>query len=384
MNVLFFSAWYPHRYDAMSGLFVRKHAMAVSAFCDVCVLYLFADENVSNFEIVEQQTEKVKEIYVYYPFNKNKVFLRISKAVNYWRAFRKGYEYVTKNFGKPDVCQANVLTRSGALAYWLKLSQKIPYIVVEHWSRYLPQNFSYNGFLRKTITKKVVKNASALLTVSQILDNAMFNLDLQNSNSLRINNVLDDFFFLPQEICKHSRKRILHVSCFDEKAKNITGILRVIKRLSETRNDFELIIVGTGIDFEDTVKYAKMLNLPDDIVRFVGEQTPQQVCDWMHQSDFFLMFSNYETAGVVISESFACGLPVISSAVGIAPEVINDTNGCIVPIKDEIALFEKTNWMLDNFANFNKLRIAKSAKQFSFEEVGKKLSEVYKQTLHQQ
>ncbi|MEE1089862.1 MAG: hypothetical protein UH103_00395, partial [Paludibacteraceae bacterium] len=29
-KVLFLTPWYPHRYDAMSGLFVRKHAQAVA------------------------------------------------------------------------------------------------------------------------------------------------------------------------------------------------------------------------------------------------------------------------------------------------------------------------------------------------------------------
>lgn len=42
MKVLFLTAWYPHRYDAMAGLFVRKHAEAV--FCtyeESCMLSLF-------------------------------------------------------------------------------------------------------------------------------------------------------------------------------------------------------------------------------------------------------------------------------------------------------------------------------------------------------
>ena len=39
MKVLFISAWYPNRYDEMAGLFVRKHAQAVSQFCEVEVLY---------------------------------------------------------------------------------------------------------------------------------------------------------------------------------------------------------------------------------------------------------------------------------------------------------------------------------------------------------
>jgi len=274
-----------------------------------------------------------------------------------------------------------VLTRSGVLAYWLKLTQAIPYVVVEHWSRYLPQNFSYDGVIRKFITQKVVKNASALFTVSRLLENAMNDQGLECAVTQRINNVVDDFFFLPQEQCERSKKRILHVSCFDERAKNVCGILRMAKRLLDKRNDFELILVGTGVDYDDTVQYAKMLQLPEDAVRFVGEQTPQQVSDWMHQSDFLLMFSNYETAGVVISESLAAGQPVLSSAVGIVPEVIDNGNGRIVPVDDEDALLEKANWMLDNFASFSKKRITDSAQQFSFSEVGEKLYKRYLQAL---
>ena len=43
-KVLFLSAWYPNRYDAMAGLFVRKHAEAVGQYADVCVLYLHLDD----------------------------------------------------------------------------------------------------------------------------------------------------------------------------------------------------------------------------------------------------------------------------------------------------------------------------------------------------
>ena len=70
MKVLYVSEWYPHRYDAMSGLFVRKHAQSV-AFqeVDVCVLYVYPTEDksfTSLHEIVDQHTSLVREVYVYY------------------------------------------------------------------------------------------------------------------------------------------------------------------------------------------------------------------------------------------------------------------------------------------------------------------------------
>ena len=86
-KVLFLSAWYPHRYDAMEGLFVRKHALAANLYSDVCVLFLYADKHISHFEIVKQKKQQLTEIYVYYPFSTIGIFRKLTKLVNYLRAF---------------------------------------------------------------------------------------------------------------------------------------------------------------------------------------------------------------------------------------------------------------------------------------------------------
>ena len=105
----------------MAGLFVRKHALAVSRFADVCVLFPYADENVSEFEIVEQETDGVKEIFIYYPFCKKKILKKFSKIINYWRSFKIGYKIILQQFGKPNITQTNVLTRAGVFSFYLKL-----------------------------------------------------------------------------------------------------------------------------------------------------------------------------------------------------------------------------------------------------------------------
>jgi len=378
IKTLFLTAWYPHRYDAMAGLFVRKHAEAVSRYAEVCVLYLHSDENIKEFEIIEQNFEKVREIYVYFPLIHNKFLAKISKAINYVRAFFKGYKIVKKSFGKPDITQVNVLTRSGVLAYWLKKTQKIPYVIIEHWSRYFPQNNSYNGWLRKRITEFVVKRAEVLMPVSNYLKNAMLNYNLSNKNTVIINNVVDDFFF--EKIDKkeqRTQKRILHISCFDEKAKNVCGLLNATKLLSEKRTDFEFVIVGTGRDFEMCYEHFEKLNFPKEVVKFIGEVTPQEVSYWLHNSDFSVMFSNYETACVVVMESLSSGVPIIGTPTGIVPDFVNKTNGLIVDFNDINGLSEKMNFMLDNFQNYNNILIQQNAKVFNYENVGKKLFDIY-------
>ena len=53
------SHWYPNRYDKMFGLFVQKHAEAVSIYCDVAVLYVHADENIKDFESIYRISENI-------------------------------------------------------------------------------------------------------------------------------------------------------------------------------------------------------------------------------------------------------------------------------------------------------------------------------------
>ena len=372
-KVLFLSAWYPHRYDAMAGLFVQKQALTASRYTDVCVLFLLTDKNVTDYEIVTNKNQGVLETIVYYP---KKVGL-LRKIVTYFRAFQKGYAHVLSNWGKPKVTHAHILTRTGFLAYLLKKKYGIPYIITEQWSRYLPEKQTYTGFLRKYLTRLVVRNAEYLLPVSQTLADAMQYVGLQAKRTVCVGNVVDDFFYVPQEKQSRAKKRILHVSCFDESAKNIRGILRAVQRLSEERFDFELIIIGTGPDFKQVHKEAHNL-MVSPIVRFVGEQTPQQVSDWMHKSDFFVLFSNYETFATVIPEAFASGIPVVSSQVGIAPQLVTQETGVLVPVGDEDALYSALLWMLNNFQNYDSEKLRQYALPFSSQQIGLQLRNCYK------
>lgn len=49
----------------------------------------------------------------------------------------------------------------------------IPYIIVEHWSRYLLQNFNFKGVLRKAVSRVAVRRASCIMPVSRKLGDAM-------------------------------------------------------------------------------------------------------------------------------------------------------------------------------------------------------------------
>ena len=383
INVLFISHWYPHKYDKMYGLFVKKHAEAVSLYCNVQVLYVFPDHSILDFEICENFSENLKELYVYFPVNNSWGLAKAERTYNYLKAFWIGIKKIHGANFKPDIIHANILTRTVFMAYLYKLWKGTPYIVTEHWSRYLPNRNSYKGLLRKFITKLVVKNSMAVLPVSENLKNAMLKHNLYNSHYLVINNVVEDSFFNENSSAdKHLKKRIIHVSCFDDEVKNISGILRCVLELSKKRKDFEIIIIGTGIDYDKIIAYAETLKIDSDIIHFLGEKSPKDVAFWLQNSDFFVLFSNIENSPVVISESLVCGKPVLSSNVGGISEHINETNGILIEAGNEIELTEKMNFMLDNFQKFDSERIrTEFINKFSYKSIGKQLSDIYSDIL---
>ena len=345
MKVLFLSAWYPTERDAMAGLFVQKHAEAeTEQGCDVRVLY-------------SEQT-----------------------GFGWAKDMYKKWQQLHEEWGMPDIVQMNVLDKNGIIALWFKWRHKIPYIIVEHWSGYLLANFSFRGGWHGWLMKKIAKHASCILPVSQMLEDAMKRCGIKNECWQRIHNVVDNFFYQPISpitiLPKGEKFRFLHVSCFDEKAKNIQGMLRAVREVAKERQDFELILIGTGVDYQVDVDYARSLNFPKSMLHFTGEQTPHEVAQWMQQSDCFLFFSRYENAPVVLSECLAVGLPIISSNAGGIPEMINHECGILVPSENEDALAKALLHMLDRTTIYDIATIRSYGKQYTYASIGRQLSKL--------
>jgi glycosyltransferase involved in cell wall biosynthesis len=108
----------------------------------------------------------------------------------------------------------------------------------------------------------------------------------------------------------------------------------------------------------------------------------QALIDELATSDFMLLSSNYETQGVVLLEAFACGLPVVSTNVGGIPEIVNGSNGILVPPQNPIAFADAMQTMLQSYQNYDAEALRNSIiKKFSNEAVGKLLNSLYSNTL---
>ncbi len=329
----------------MAGLFVQKHAEAVRA------------QGV-EVRIIHSQT---------------------------WRETWRQWKALRREGWMPDVVQLNVIQKQGLLALWLKRRYNIPYLIVEHWSGYLPQSgqFLRLPVLARRFYARVAEHAATLLTVSNRQAEAMRACGIKAPKWGLIDNVVDDFFFQNTPNTQNtlnnqnSPKTLLHISCFDERAKNIRGLLLAIKMLAVQRQDFQLVLIGTGVDYAEVRAFADSLHLPEGLLVWTGELTPREVAEWLHKADALVLSSRYETYGVVLAEAAAAGVPILSTPVGIAEE----TADLIVP--HEIAqnkpgrfaeFIESLLWSTGRVAGKKQ-----NTARFTAAAVGNKLKAIYEQ-----
>lgn len=383
IHALFLPRWYPHRYDPMMGLFIERHGVAVSRHVDVSVLYVHADEQLENkiFDTIISRDEPLFTVRVYFRKSKSK-FAFAAAIVNLFRfltAHLKGFRLIRQHRRRPDLIHVHVLTRLGVIALAQKMLHGTPYLITEHWTRYLPTTDTYHGTLRKLATRMVVKNAAAVMPVTANLRDAMIDNQLKNKNYIIIPNVVDMKMFTPDFDKKpRQRKKIVHLSCFTDKQKNISGILRVMKNLSSKRQDFELTLIGDGEDFVEMKALADKLELTGDFVKFAGLQQNQDLAKMLREADLMIMFSRFENLPVVILESYASGVPVVSTRVGGIHEHLNERLGKLTTPGDEAEFLAVLNQTLDHINDYNKKEIRQYAENhFSNEVIGRQIYEAY-------
>ena len=372
----------------MPGLFIQRHAEAASRFCKVGVVYthVVAEEEINGFETELSMINNVPTAKVYYSNPKTNIPLigHMIRSFRFFRANAIGIKKMKVEMEGFDLIHVHVLSRLGIIALWYKYFKRKPYMISEHWSRYLPHTGDFKGGFRKWITKLVVKNASVVTTVTQNLAGAMQSHGLKNPNYRVLANVVtEDFLRYPlSKKPKQKKTTFIHVSCFEDKSKNISGLLNVIKSLSQKRKDFTFKLIGEGMDFEMLKQYAKDLGLGNQTVVFTGLLEGQPLVKTMASADLMVVFSNYENFPVVINESFVLGVPVIATKVGGIPEFVDDSKGRLINAGDEKALENMLNAYLNKKLTFDNQKIRlESHDKFSPDTIGQELNTIYRKLI---
>jgi glycosyltransferase involved in cell wall biosynthesis len=222
----------------------------------------------------------------------------------------------------------------------------------------------------------IIRNASYVLPVSHNLLKSMKKLS-PKSQFGTVSNVVDENLFkeTPKPIV--DEVKLIHISTGVDSIKNLTGMIRVMQVLKADFPQVKLDIVSDG-DIEYAKHLAKELEVAKNVT-FHNTKTTTEVAEMIQSSHALLQFSNYENFPCVIAEAMMCGKPVLSSNVNGIPEHVNEINGILVNRGDEEALKNAIISFIQNPNKFNSALIRDYAmKHFSYSEVGKQFTEIYK------
>lgn len=364
-HILILSSWYPNRNSPFLGNFVQQQARLLSSKFKVTVLYTVSEESLSEIDLTIQESENLSEIIVYHP-----------KGTNFYKRRReqdKAFETGLKIIDNVDLIHAHVILPKGYLFIKAKKNFDCPLILTEHGSYFRKDYLKKMSLKEKFILKYTKKHIDQLISVSEFLKR-----DLQKyfgkAKILVIPNPIDTDLFVPVKKDQNEIKQFLHISTLDKTIKNPKGIIESIILLNKKGySNFKFTIVSDEPYTEWQLLAEE--NEIESFVQFIGPFKPEELVPLYQKSDAFILFSSYETFSIVLAESWACGIPTISTPVGIAYDLSKEM-GIQIKIDDPLSLAMAMEKIL-NGLTFNADLIRKNAIQYSNKNVFKQLTKLY-------
>jgi glycosyltransferase involved in cell wall biosynthesis len=113
-----------------------------------------------------------------------------------------------------------------------------------------------------------------------------------------------------------------------------------------TKDELQLVIVGDGPE-KATLEAMAQRSSSADQIRFVGPTSAPE--EWLRRMDVFALSSDTEQMPFSVLEAMACGLPIVSLAVGDVPHLVAAENAAqIVPFTDEAGYRAALDLLLDD------------------------------------
>jgi glycosyltransferase involved in cell wall biosynthesis len=381
MKILWITGWYPNKNAPYEGDFIQRQARAASLFEHIDVLYVNISENNSGSLQEEMTNENLVETRFYASSSWGVLRkLNVLRQGMYFFYCKRIFKEYIKKFGKPDIVHIHVPLKLSLIGLWIKRNYKIPVVVSEHWGIYdssIPDSIYHQSFFKRYILRSFLRSVDAIIAVSHYLGQGI--LKFANVKSFQvINNVVDAEIFNYRNHIPDKFKTVVHISDMNE-IKNPTGILQVIKIVTQKRKDTRFLIIGVKSD-----KYEKMANemgIDPSHLLFINEIPYSQVANYLQNSNALLMFSLAETFSCVTAEALCCGVPVAAVNRAAFSELINEQNGVLANEFNANSLANALLVLLENSKWDHKKIAADAILKYAYEKVGKDISVLYKQIL---
>ncbi len=168
-----------------------------------------------------------------------------------------------------------------------------------------------------------------------------------------------------------------------EPQKNPLMLIRAFAALTDGRA--HLVMLGEGSLRDQVADYVRELRL-ERRVHLLGKR--EDIREYLAASDAFVLSSNWEGNPLAVMEAMAAGLPVVATAVGGIPELVQPgEQGFLVPPGDATAFANAMQRLLDEPEQRGAMAIAArchAVRAFNVDRMADGYANVYRQLLERQ
>lgn len=299
------------------------------------------------------------------------------------RGFKKGLREIRK---KLDFNLVHLHVRDRVSHYVTELPEmrNIPFVLTEHFS------FYHRGLWQKPPAEqrqqieqitRLFKNPQLkkVMPVSQDLANTMCEkFGLSPGKVKVIPNIAHPAFHYRPEAGIDPQRIVLFGNW--NPPKNPVLFLDALRMPGvEFYKNLHIDWIGMGSQMDEIKAHAEQ-HLPGLQVAFRGFMAKDEIAEIVSRSAFMVHPTDAENLPTVIIECLCCGTPVLSMAVNGIPELVDNSNGLLVPARNARALTEALSWMVQNHQGFDRRAIAMKAHSlYSPQAVALQILDVYKE-----
>ncbi len=276
------------------------------------------------------------------------------------KRFYTGYgiakEFARKNRYSLVTTQDPFLT--GLIGYMISRKFNIPLNIQLH-ADFLDNRYWMNenkiNILLNIFAKYIIKKADTVRVVSSRMFNKLVSSGFKK----------DDIFFIPtgcgipvnkffsgekyharEELNLPRDKKIILFIGRLVKQKSLYDFIDTANAVIKRFKDVLFLIVGGGGECSALKNYTSKLNLSSSVL-FIDEVPYDVAVKYYRASDVFLLTSGYEGTARVLEEAAASSLPIVTTDVSGAEDVVKDGyNGYVIPIGEKAPLAEKLELLL--------------------------------------
>lgn len=335
-EIVLFSTLFPHKGEPTLGIFVENRLRQLVAQENIAVTVIapvpwfpFKTRLFGKYSRMARanDTEVREGITIYHPryFILPKIGMNLTPSFMYWAALSCFRRLLAKG-KKIDLIDAHYLYPDGVAAGRIASRLDIPLILTARGS-----DVTEIAKLKqpKKMIIQAIDKAFHVITVSNNLRRDLVEMGVDGAKISTLRNGVDLVKFSPSSSSEVSRRwgpgPVLLFSGWLIDRKRVDLFLEVAALIP----GLTAVVVGDGPLKSGLQAMAKTLGIEKRVI-FHGQVSPEEMPDIYRAADVLLLPSDREGWANVLLESMACGTPVVTRAIGGAPDFITDRAAGIV------------------------------------------------------